>query len=119
MLEDYENLIRGVLRNVPAHLRDDCYQAACVGLVKALKRDNALNQRAYIYGCMRSEVLDEIARLNYPISLNKETFLKLCKYKKSKNPNENIDISDIVEKRRKKFDMLLGMNKISYQVMGK
>ena len=117
MLEQYENLIRAALKNVPNHLRDDCYQAACVGLLKALEKKNVESSRSYIYVCMKNEVLGEVARLNYPIALNKETFLRLCKYKKSKT--EDVDISDIVEGRRKKFDLLLGMNKVSYQAINK
>ena len=106
MLEQYEKIFNTVLKKVPDHIRDDCYQAASLGLLKALeKKDTVKDLNGYIYSCMKSEVLNEIARLNYPISLDKHTFLLLCKYNNIKN-NDLDEELDVSKSRLKNLEML-------------
>ncbi len=116
MIKEYEPLIRSVLRNTPSHLRDDCYQAACVGLLNAINNKNKTqNFRAYAYICMKSEVLNEIATLLHPMALDKTTFMMLCKYNKIKNNAGNISDMRIAKAREKNLENLSNLSRISLQ----
>jgi len=107
MLEGYNKLINSTLKNVPYHLRDDCYQAACVGLLSALKsKDKVNNFSAYAYSCMKSEILNEIASLMEPMSVGKNTYILLCKYNKLKNNNGDFSELNISKKRLENISKL-------------
>jgi DNA-directed RNA polymerase specialized sigma subunit len=117
VIEEYDSLIKSVLKKVPLHLRDDCYQAACLGLLRAFKRkDNIKNFRSYAWSCMYHEVLTVVAELNYPMSLDKMTFMMLCKYKTAKHNNQPID-SKLAKSRIRSLDRLSSLQKVSYQVI--
>jgi hypothetical protein len=107
MLEGYNRLINSALKNVPYHLRDDCYQAACLGLLSALKsKDKVKNFHAYAYSCMKSEILNEIATLMEPMSVGKNTYILLCKYNKLKSNNGNFGDLNISNKRLENISRL-------------
>lgn len=105
-----------VIKNVPFHLRDDCYQAACLGLTIALmNKDKAKSFNSYAFACMKSEVLKELAELAGPLSLDKTTFLLLHKYKKALANGEELNIS---ESRKKNLDKLHRMYRIPLGEIG-
>jgi len=107
MLEGYSKLINSALRNVPYHLRDDCYQAACLGLLSALaSKDKIENFNAYAYSCMKSEILNEIATLMEPMSVGKNTYILLCKYNKLRSNNGDFDELNISQKRLENISRL-------------
>ncbi len=117
MIEQYDSLINSVLKKVPFYLREDCYQAAYVGLLNALDRkDTVENFRSYAWRCMYNEVLTVVAELNYPMSLDKVTFIMLCKYKTAKHNNQPID-KKLAKSRIKSLDRLSSLEKVSYQVI--
>lgn len=117
MIKEYHGLINSVLKNVPSHLRDDCYQAACVGLLHAFNnKEKARSFNSYAWTCMYSEVLTVIAKLNYPISLDKITFLMLCKYKTARHNNLPID-KKLAKSRIRSLNKLSNLKKVSYQVV--
>lgn len=116
MLEDYEYLIKAVLKNVPNHLRDDCYQSACVGLLRAFQRKEEVEHfKSYAYNCIKSEVINEIAKLNYPVSLDKTTFLLLCKYKKLMSKDGDASELNISPNRQKNLNRLCKLNRVPYE----
>jgi len=117
VIEEYKSLIYSVLKKVPYHLRDDCYQAACLGLLRAFeKRETAKNFRSYAWRCMYHEVLTVVAELNYPMSLDKMTFMMLCKYKAAKHNNKPIE-KKLAKSRIRSLDRLANLQKVSYQVI--
>jgi len=117
VIKEYNSLINSVLKNVPSHLREDCYQAACLGLLQAFnKKDDARNFRSYAWTCMHHEVLTVVAELNYPVSLDKVTFLMLCKYKKAIHNNLPID-KKLAKSRIRSLGRLSNLKKIPYQVV--
>lgn len=117
VIKEYNSLINSVLKNVPSHLRDDCYQAACLGLLRAFeRREVARNFRSYAWTCMYHEVLTVVAELNYPVSLDKITFMMLCKYKTAKYNNLPID-KKLARSRIRSLDRLSNLQKVPYQVV--
>lgn len=117
-IKEYESLIKRVISKVPDYIREDCYQAACIGLLKALERkDSARSFRRYAYQCMKSEVLKEVALLDGCVkgifSVEKSAFLKYCKYKKKKH--QDIDTSDmeLSANTEKCFKRLMKAHRIS------
>lgn len=117
MIEEYESLINSVLKKVPYHLRDDCYQAACLGLLHAFEKKETIRSfRSYAWRCMYHEVLTVIAELNYPMSLDKMTFMMLCNYKTAKHNNQPID-KKLAQSRIRSLDKLSSLQKVSYQVI--
>jgi DNA-directed RNA polymerase specialized sigma subunit len=117
VLQEYEGLIRSVLKNVPSNLRDDCYQAACVGLLQAFqKKDSIRNFRSYAWSCMYHEVLTVVAQLKYPISLDKVTFMMLCKYKTAKSNKTAVD-KKLAKSRIRSLDKLYNLQRVPYQVV--
>lgn len=117
VLDEYQGLIRSVLKNVPNNLRDDCYQAACLGLLKAIeKKDSVRSFKSYAWSCMYHEVLTVVAQLKYPISLDKVTFMMLCKFKKAKNNNKPID-KKLAKSRIKSLNKLFNLQRVPYQVV--
>jgi len=117
VIEEYKSLINSVLKKVPFHLRDDCYQAACLGLLRAFdKKETIRNFRSYAWRCMYHEVLTVVAELNYPMSLDKMTFMMLCNYKRAKHNNQPID-KKLAQSRIRSLDKLSSLQKVSYQVI--
>jgi len=118
MIEEYAGLIKSVLKRVPNHLRDDCYQAACLGLLYAFENetDDIRSFKSYAWACMYNEVLTVVAKLNYPMSLDKVTFMMLCKYKTAKHNDEPID-EKLTKNRIRSLDKLISLQKVSYQVV--
>jgi DNA-directed RNA polymerase specialized sigma subunit len=117
MIEEYNGLINSALRKVPNHLREDCYQAACLGLLKAMEnKDIAKNFKSYAWRCMYHEVLSVVAELNYPMSLDKVTFMMLCNYNKAKHNDKPID-AKLAKTRILSLDKLSNLQKVSYQVI--
>ncbi len=115
VIEEYKGLINSVLKKVPYHLRDDCYQAACLGLLRAFtKKDVAKNFRPYAWSCMYHEVLTVVAELKYPMSLDKVTFMMLCKYNTAKHNDLPID-KKLAECRVRSLTKLASLRKVSYQ----
>jgi DNA-directed RNA polymerase specialized sigma subunit len=81
----HREMINKAIRNVPSHLRDDTFQAGCVGLVKGLQRaDGTENPDGYVYSCIRSEVLKELASLHSLYAIDVRTLINLSKYKRAK-----------------------------------
>ena len=117
MIEEYEPLIQSVLNKyAPKWLRDDCYQAACIGLLKALKnKDNTTNFTSYAFTSMRNEVLEEVARLsgtgNGIFTLDKQTFLLYAEFKRRKN-NGTLDEMKISSKMLKRFEGFLNSRRV-------
>lgn len=116
MLDTYKPLIYKILKKVPSHLRDDCYQAACLGLVKALeKKEDVTFFRSYAYKCMQSEVIQELAALNDPLPLDHNTFFLLCKYKKEKNAGRDVAELNVSSDRLKNLIKLNDSKRVSYR----
>ena len=116
MLDTYKPLINKILRRVPRHLRDDCYQAACLGLVKALqKKEDVTFFRSYAYRCMQSEVLQELATLHEPFPLDHNTFFLLCKYKKEKNSGNDVSEMNVSNDRLKNLTRLSNTKRVQYR----
>lgn len=118
-LKDYEYLISKILRKVPNHLRDDCYQAACLGLLKAqAKKKNTPIEyfNTYVYRCMQNEVTREIARMDGHgdglFNLDASTFLLFCEYKKRKHNGEDIEDMNLTSGRIKTFDSLISCKRV-------
>lgn len=66
-------------------MRDDAYQAGCVGLVVGLKEVSSKNNPdGYLYRCVRNEVLKEMAVLNDVFALDTKTLLRLIKSREAK-----------------------------------
>lgn len=66
-------------------MREDAFQAGCVGLVVGLKESAKTdNPDGYVYTCIRNEVLKMMASLNTFYALDVRTLLKLLKYKRAK-----------------------------------
>jgi DNA-directed RNA polymerase specialized sigma subunit len=81
----HKEMINKAIRKVPTRLRDDAFQAGCVGLVVGLKSSvGAINPDGYVYSCIRNEVLKLMASLNATYSLDVKTLTKLLKYKRAK-----------------------------------
>ena len=111
MIEQYDKLIATALRRVPASFRDDCYQAACVGLLKAHEfKEQVINFTPYAYKCIRNEIMTELAKLSYPMPIDKDTFILLKKYKRYLE-GEEVEIN-LTSKRRITLDRLLGLKRV-------
>ena len=116
MLDTYKPLINKMLRKVPRHLRDDCFQAACLGLVKALKRkEDVTFFRSYAYRCMQSEIVKELATLHDPLPLDHNTFFLLCKYKKEKSMGRDPSQLDVTNDRLENLVRLSNAKRVSYR----
>lgn len=111
MIEQYDKLITTALRKVPLSFRDDCYQAACVGLLKAHElKDKVIDFRPYAYKCMRNEIMTELAKLSYPIPIDKDTYILLKKYKRYLE-GEEVEIN-LTSKRRITLNRLLNLKRV-------
>ena len=64
--------------------------------------------------CMKSEVLNEIATLNYPMSLDKITFSMLCKYNKAKNNAEDTSKLGFAKSREKNLEKISNLSKVAF-----
>lgn len=87
MNKKHTDMINKAIRKVPARLRDDAFQAGCVGLVRGLEKSELYshdNPDGYVYTCIRNEVMREIAALNPIYALDVRTFSELLKLKKAK-----------------------------------
>lgn len=81
----HKDMINKAIRKVPTRLRDDAFQAGCVGLVVGLNSaTGTINPDGYIYRCIRNEVLKLMASLNATYSLDVRTLTNLLKYKRAK-----------------------------------
>lgn len=66
-------------------MKDDAYQAGCVGLVLGLKESsNKDNPDGYLFRCIRNEVLKEMATLHDVFALDTKTLLRLIKAKEAR-----------------------------------
>lgn len=117
-MKEYEYLIDRILRKVPEYLRDDCYQAAYLGLLKAKARQLSNKGsgpiqffKAYAYRCMQNEVTKEVAQLHGSghgaFSLDKTTFLLYCEYKRRKSSCKDISDMNLSDKRIDSFNKLI------------
>lgn len=78
-------MINKAIRKVPNRLKEDAFQAGCVGLVVGLEKSNgANNPDGYVYTCIRNEVIRLMASLNEIYAIDTNTLMKLLKYKKHK-----------------------------------
>lgn len=115
-------MIQSVIRRyAPKWLMDDCYQAACVGLVKALKnKENVKNFGPYAYTSMKNEVLEEVARNagigNGVFALDKQTLLLYGEFKKRRN-NGTLHEMKITEPMLKRFEGFLNSKRYSSSEM--
>jgi hypothetical protein len=117
LIEQYEPLIRKILSDVPKDIRDDCYQAAVLGLLKAEKKKHKVKfYKSYVFRCMKNEVIKDIACLrvagNGLFSLDKITFLLLSKFKRMKYSGEDITQMNLSEGREKDLEKLLQIRRI-------
>lgn len=98
------------------HLKDDCFQAACLGLLKAHeKKDRVTFFKSYAYRCMQSEVIKEIARLHDPLPLDPTTFLLLCKYKKYKGTGKDLSELSLSSGRLNDLKILSASKRVPYK----
>lgn len=120
LFEEFEPVIKQILSvlRVTKDIRDDCYQAACLGLLKAEKRRHkAKFFKSYAIRCIKNEIIKEIANLKGCgqgiFALDKITFLLLSKYKKAKKNGdiENLNLSD---GRTEDLDKLLKVKRFEY-----
>ncbi len=119
-IKEYEYLINKILGKVPNYLRDDCYQAACVGLLKADKvRDSVKFFKSYAYRCMQSEVIKEVAKLHGPgyglYSLSGAMFLSFCEYKRRKNSGASIDDMKLSKGTVNVFEKMINSNRYQFK----
>ncbi len=120
MIEEYEPLIHSVLNKyAPAWLREDCYQAACIGLLKALQnKEQAHNFGSYAFNAMRNEVLAEVALLsgvgNGTLSLDKQTFLLYAEFKRRRKDGTLHEMK-ISKKMLKRFEGFLHARRIDIE----
>ena len=85
MNKEHKEMINKAIRKVPSEMREDAFQAGCVGLVTGLKNsDKTDNPDGYVYTCIRNEVLKLMASLNPYYALDVATLIKLLKYKRAK-----------------------------------
>jgi DNA-directed RNA polymerase specialized sigma subunit len=78
-------MINTAIRKVPTRLKEDAFQAGCVGLVIGLKNSpSTSNPDGYVYKCIRSEVFKELAALNGIYSLDAQILINLMKYKRAR-----------------------------------
>jgi len=119
-LQDYEYLINKILSKVPKYIRDDCYQAACIGLLKAKEKEHSVKFfKSYVYRCMQNEVTKEVAKLHGPgnglFALDKTTFLLFCEYQRRKNNDGDIEDMGLSNNRIETFEALIDSDRYSYQ----
>lgn len=102
----HKEMINKAIRKVPNRLRDDAFQAGCVGLIVGLKSaEGTDNPDGYVYCCIRNEVLKLMASLNATYSLDVRTLTNLLKYKRAKAyglepSSEGLTIANIVQLER-------------------
>jgi len=85
MNKKHTEMINKAIKKVPARLREDAFQAGCVGLVKGLEKSlDSSNPDGYVYTCIRNEVMKEVASLSPFYALDVRTLSQLLKLKKSK-----------------------------------
>lgn len=120
LFEEYEPIINQILSviKVPNDIRDDCYQAACLGLLKAeQKRDKVKFFKSYAIRCMKNEIIIEVAKLRGPgngvFALDAITFLLLSKYKKALKDGDTSSL-DISEGRENDLNRLLNVRRFEY-----
>jgi DNA-directed RNA polymerase specialized sigma subunit len=120
LFEEYEPIINQILAviRVPNDIRDDCYQAACLGLLKAEKKQTKVKFfKSYAVRCMKNEIIKEIARLRGSgqgiFSLDKITFLLLNKYKKGIRNGDTSDL-ELSEGRESDLNKLLHVKRFGY-----
>jgi DNA-directed RNA polymerase specialized sigma subunit len=81
----HKTLIDKAIKKVPSRLRDDAFQAGCLGLLVGLRNlDKVENQDGYLYTCIRNAVMNEMASLHNIYCLDSRTLSNLAKYKKAK-----------------------------------
>lgn len=120
-IQEYEYLINKILRNVPSYIRDDCYQAACLGLLKAKAKENEHAVeffKAYAYRCMQNEVTKEVAKLHGPgnglYSLDKTTLLLYCEYKRRKSSDAGLEDMSLSKNRITAFERMIHSKRKDY-----
>lgn len=120
-LQDCEYLIQRILRKVPEYLKDDCYQAAWIGLLKAQEKASGGSIeyfKSYAYRCMQSEVTQEIAKLHGDgrgmFSMEKTAFLEFCEYKRVVDRGDDPEEMGLSEERLKIFEDFAGSHRVSY-----
>lgn len=110
-IDKYEYLIWKVLTKVPSYIKDDCYQAAYIGLIKALNKRGEDAPVSYFYRAIKSEVIREIAKLDGPgnglFSIEVNQFLNYCKYRKVSNCKEDLDSLNLSNEKKYIFEKLL------------
>ena len=119
-LQEYDKLINKILSKVPSYIRDDCYQAACLGLLKAKEKEDSIKFfKTYAYRCMQNEVTKEVARLhgigNALFSLDKITFLLFCEYRRRKNKGQDISDMNLSKQRIEVFEVLMNCGRVQYK----
>lgn len=120
LFEEYEPIINQILSviNVPNDVRDDCYQAACLGLIKAEKKKNKVKFfKSYAVRCMKNEVIIELAKLRGPgngiFALDAITFLLLSKYKKALKDGD-VSSLEISDRRVEDLNRLMNIRRFEY-----
>lgn len=120
LFEEYEPIINQILSviKVPNDIKDDCYQAACLGLLKAEKKRNKVKFfKSYAIRCMKNEVIIEVAKLRGPghgvFALDAITFLLLSKYKKALRDGDTSSL-DISDGRANDLNKLLNSRRFEY-----
>jgi DNA-directed RNA polymerase specialized sigma subunit len=119
-IKEYEYLINKILSKVPSYIRDDCYQAACMGLLKAKEREHSVEFfKSYAYRCMQNEVTKEVAKLhgsgNGLFTLDKTTFLLFCEYKRRKSRDASIEDMNLSQNRIDTFETMITSNRYTYE----
>ena len=118
LFEEFEPVIKQILAvlRVSRDVREDCYQAACLGLIKAEKRRHkAKFFKSYAIRCIKNEIIKEIANLKGCgqgiFALDKITFLLLSKYKKALKSG-GVEALNLSEGRIEDLDKLLKIRRL-------
>jgi len=111
-VKEVDKLINYMLRNVSPHIRDDCYQAAYVGVLEASKKYDSSKSKFSTYlrahkGYIQHHILKEVAKLTFPFTISKTTFLSLDRYKRG-------DFSGMSEGKIRAMKKLASIKKYSY-----
>lgn len=90
--KDLDKFINVMIRNVSPHLKDDAYQAACIGILKALEKydpsiakfSTYINSHKFY---VEDEILKLVAELSLPFSINKLMLVDVIKFKRGEMKN--------------------------------
>jgi DNA-directed RNA polymerase specialized sigma subunit len=112
--EKLDKFVRYMVRNVSPHLRDDAYQAAYLGILKAFKNYDPKKSKFITFISshkfyIENEILKMVAELSLPFSIDKLMFLDIIKHKKGKTKN-------LSEYRQKLLDRLANTKRVPYDV---